>query len=249
MGDKLKAKSIAEQIFSNKILNNDTLSMSFSIVIQNLSILEHEIGGNKLRQLELIQKSLEITRKIVGELHPEFARALENLADYYYYNGDYKKAEPLYLKVSDIRIKVLSKDHPDNAKSLLNLAYLYGSMFDYKKAESFFFQALEIQKNILGEKHSDYIHTLGILAALFESMGDYKKAEPLFLNSFSKKSKYLRNSLSYLSTNQAIIYFKKENPNMEHWYSSIVLNPISTLKDSLINFNYYCNRSSVDDLI
>ena len=239
MGDKLKAKSISEKIFSNKILNNDTLSISFSIVIDNLANLEREIGGNKLRQLELIQKSLEIKRKIVGELHPEFARALENLADYYYYNGDYKKAEPLYLQVIEIRIKVLGEEHPDYARALENLAYLYVAMFDYKKAESHFSQSLEIQKNILGEKHSDYINSLGNLALLFTSMGDYKKAEPLFLNCFSNKSKYLRNSLSYLSTSQAVIYFKKESHKNEIWYSSIVLNPISALKDSLINFNYF----------
>ena len=73
----------------------------------------------------LYRQALEITKKALGEGHPDYATSLNNLALLYYAMGAYDRAEPLYRQALEIRKKVLGEEHPDYATSLNNLAALY----------------------------------------------------------------------------------------------------------------------------
>ena len=115
-----------------------------------------------------------------GRSTPHYAQSLNNLAELYRSQGNYAKAEPLYLQALETNKQVLGEMHPHIAVCLNNLALLYHLQGEYQKAEPLFCRALEITKQTLGEKHPDYATTLNNLAVLYKDLGDYARAEQLF---------------------------------------------------------------------
>ena len=69
--------------------------------------------------------------------------------------GEYRKAEPLYLRALAIRQKVLGPESLDTAVSLNDLGVLYTKMGRYSEAEPLDQQALQIRKKALGSEHPD----------------------------------------------------------------------------------------------
>jgi tetratricopeptide (TPR) repeat protein len=128
----------------------------------------------------LYQQGLEIRKQVLGTLHPDYAKSLNNLAGLYYYQGRYELAEPLMKQALEIRKQVLGTDHPAYAQSLNNLAFLYKSQGRYELAEPLMKQALEIRKQVLGTNHPDYAQSLNNLAGLYYYQGRYELAEPLY---------------------------------------------------------------------
>ena|ERR1700680_4968344 len=74
---------------------------------------------------------------------------LNNLAELYRAQGQYAKAEPLYLQALEIEKKVLGPEHPNVARELNNLALLYDAQGQYAKAEPLYRQALAILQKVL----------------------------------------------------------------------------------------------------
>ena len=98
-------------------------------------------------KLKRLNKSLNKT--MLGEEHPSYANALNNLADLHRLMGDFARAEPLYIKSRKIRKKVLGEEHPDYAITLNKLAGLYSSIGDYARSEPLALDALLITINHL----------------------------------------------------------------------------------------------------
>ena len=120
-------------------------------------------------------------RKVLGEEHPDTARASTAWLALYKSKAEYAKAEPLYRQGPlEINKKAFGERHPSTAASLNNLALLYDSMGDLAKAEPLYRQVLEIRGKVLGENHPRTGTSLNNLALLYKSMGDYAKAEPLY---------------------------------------------------------------------
>ncbi|AVQ71120.1 hypothetical protein B5D77_07150 [Microcystis sp. MC19] len=133
----------------------------------------------------------EVTRRRLGDNHPDVATSLNNLAALYNFQGRYKEAEPLYLEALDLCKRLLGDNHPDVATSLNNLAALYNSQGRYKEAEPLYLEALDLRKRLLGDNHPDVAQSLNNLAVLYRSQGRYKEAEPLYLEALDLKKRLL----------------------------------------------------------
>jgi tetratricopeptide (TPR) repeat protein len=127
------------------------------------------------------KQCIEVTRRRLGEEHPDFATSLNNLAFLYQFQGRYEEAEPLYLQALELRQRLLGENHPDVANSLNNLAFLYESQGRYEEAEPLYLQALELSQRLLGDNHPLVATFLNNLALLYSSQGRYEEAEPLYL--------------------------------------------------------------------
>ena len=121
--------------------------------------------------------SVEISKIVFGEKHPDYAASLNNLGLLYAEMGDNAKAEPYVLEFLRITKIVHGETHPDYAPTLNMLGFLYAEMGDNAKAESCFLESLRITKTVHGETHPDYATTLNILVFLYAEMGEYSKAE------------------------------------------------------------------------
>ncbi|GBL10888.1 regulatory protein AfsR [Microcystis aeruginosa Sj] len=127
------------------------------------------------------KQCLEVTRRRLGEEHPDVATSLNNLAELYKFQGKYEEAEPLFLQALELRKRLLEENHPDVAHSLNNLAELYRSQGRYTEAEPLHLQALELRKRLLGDNHLDFAQSLNNLATLYGFQARYTEAEPLYL--------------------------------------------------------------------
>jgi tetratricopeptide (TPR) repeat protein len=101
---------------------------------------------------------------LLGEKHPHYAMSLVRLAGLYQAQGNYAKAEPLYVEALSIWKQAPGDKHPDYARSLNDMAVLYGNQAKYANAESVFVEALAIGKQLLGDKHPEYARVLDNLA-------------------------------------------------------------------------------------
>ena len=137
------------------------------------------------------KQCLEVTKKRLGEEHPDVATSLNNLALLYDFQGRYSEAEPLYIQALALRRQLLGEEHPDIAGSLNNLASLYNSQGRYSEAEPLYIQALALRRQLLGEKHLDIAQSLNNLAYLYRDQGRYSEAEPLYIQALALWRKLL----------------------------------------------------------
>jgi tetratricopeptide (TPR) repeat protein len=94
----------------------------------------------------LYERSLSIKEQQLGADHPDVATSLNNLASFYYFQGRYNEAEPLFGRSLSIREQQLGADHPDVANSLNNLAGLYESQGRYSEAELLYERAVNLHE-------------------------------------------------------------------------------------------------------
>ncbi|MEH2274142.1 MAG: tetratricopeptide repeat protein [Nostoc sp.] len=137
------------------------------------------------------EQCLKVTKKRLGEEHPDVAESLNNLATLYDSQGRYSQAEPLYIQALALYRKLLGEEHPDVALSLNNLAYFYNSQGRYSEAEPLYIQALALYRKLLGEEHPDVALSLNNLAFLYESQGRYSQAEPIYMQALALRRKLL----------------------------------------------------------
>jgi tetratricopeptide (TPR) repeat protein len=130
---------------------------------------------------EFYKLALVKTQQLVGDNHPNFATAMNNLALFYLEKNSYSKAETLLIKVLKQRVMFLGEEHLDIANVQHNLAYLYDSQGRYSEAEPLHLRALEIRIRLLGEEHPDVATSLNDLAYLYYCQAEYSQAEPLFV--------------------------------------------------------------------
>ncbi len=159
--------------------------------------LEGERGAFELRLVrgtppelpprERAEAELAEARRIVawreenlGPEHPDFARALNNLARTLKDQGDLAAARSLFERVVRIREKVLGAEHPETASSLNNLAALLRAQGDYMAARPLYERSLAIREKVLGPEHPDTATSCNNLAYMLQSQGDYSAARLLF---------------------------------------------------------------------
>ncbi|MTJ55888.1 tetratricopeptide repeat protein, partial [Anabaena sp. UHCC 0253] len=130
--------------------------------------------------IELSKQAINLGRKIWGNLHPDIACNLSNLAYFHYSLGKYREAETLYQEALIISQRLFINDHFYIATTLDNLATVYLAQGKYQEAESFFHKALAIRQRLYLQDHSDIATSLNNLAVLYRSLARYKEAESFF---------------------------------------------------------------------
>jgi tetratricopeptide (TPR) repeat protein len=135
--------------------------------------------GHYTQALELALQAYDLARQSLGEAHPEFATALDNLGLLHKTVGNYTAAEPLLLQALEIRRRTPGEDSPDFVTSLNNLAGLYSTLGRYGKAEQLYQRALDIVCAAIGEDNEYFLGALINLASVYKAMGHYAAAEPM----------------------------------------------------------------------
>lgn len=164
----------ARQLTADEIAQVNAAGELSAKYVQLMSI------GQPAESLAPALQAAEILRKVLGENHAEYAKALENVAYAYDQMGDHTRAEPLFLEVLELRRNIVGEKHEDYARTLNNLGELYRNEANYAQAEPLFRQAMEIWKTTGGEKSVVYATAVNNLGALYSSMGDYPRAIPMY---------------------------------------------------------------------
>ena len=101
------------------------------------STSETDLGHDAEAQSFLVQ-ALQIREKTLGQMHPDVAQSLNNLAALYLEQGKYTEAEPLFQRALIIVESVLGSEHIHVGTCLNNLETLDQSQGKYSEAEPLF---------------------------------------------------------------------------------------------------------------
>jgi len=140
-----------------------------------------------------------MSKRLLGDEHPDVATSLNSLAGLYESQGRFTEAEPLFIEALQMRKRLLSEEHPDVATSLNNLAELYENQGRLTEAEPLYLEALQMKKRLLDEEHPNIANTLNNLAKLYESQGGFTEANNLYLEALQMSKKKLENEHHYIA--------------------------------------------------
>ena len=162
------------EIGGNLLNNDDKINIKSLIGVSYLSKDDYK---NAIMNLEFAIKLQESLYGINGQNYLEYVNAL---AYAYESNGEYLKAENLYLKnIELVKKGSLIKDK-DFITSLNGLADIYSHKGELEKAETFYFQTLDTIKEIFGEENQYYVLTLKKIASLYTEQGQFTKSEEFY---------------------------------------------------------------------
>ncbi len=80
--------------------------------LNNLALL-YSSQGRYTEAEPLYQEALSLSKKLLGQDHPDVATSLNNLALLYSSQGRYTEAEPLYQEAIAIATNTLGENHPN----------------------------------------------------------------------------------------------------------------------------------------
>jgi CHAT domain-containing protein/ankyrin repeat protein len=167
--------------------------------------------------IESRNAELNYNKLIYGEIHPNYAMCLNNLAFLYQTLGMNYKALPLYQHSLQIYKEAWGDNkHPDHITISNNLVALYTSMGNYDKALALGEQVRQTKEEVSGKKDSAYARILNNLAQLYYNIGSKEKAMSLF--------------------QQARLIFK-EVLGEKHLYYAISLNNIAIIEEEMRNYD------------
>ena len=70
---------------------------------------------------------MEMSRRVLGEEHPDTLSSIHNLASTYLSQGRWEEAEKLGVQVMEMSKRVLGEEHPETLKSIHILASMWKS--------------------------------------------------------------------------------------------------------------------------
>ena len=135
--------------------------------------------GLYTRAQPLIERAIEIQRRVLGPEHPDTLHSMNNLANDFLSEGRNADAEKLYRQTLDIQRRVLGPEHPDTLRSMNNLANDLRLEGHPAEAEKLHREALDILRRVLGPEHSNTLTSMNSLALDLQSQGRYAEAETL----------------------------------------------------------------------
>jgi tetratricopeptide (TPR) repeat protein len=141
-----------------------------------------ELGNYPEAQRQL-EQAVELTRRVLGELHPDTLLTMRNLAGVYFCQSDHKHAEVLYQKVLRDQLQVLGERNPETLGSMFELAEVYSAEGKYAQAEPLMARTLEVRRSVLGGQHPDTLAAAYRLGVLYKDEGNLAQAEPLLIRS------------------------------------------------------------------
>jgi len=159
----------------------------FALVDSQPEALNAQIGelysaGKYAEAIPLAERYAGAIKARRGSAHPDYAIAINNLAQLLKANNRLAAAEPLMRRTISIFEKVESDTnhvHPNYAASLNNLALLLEDTNRLTEAEPLLRRALDIDEKSLGFSHPDVARDLNNLAQLLQDTNRFVEAEPL----------------------------------------------------------------------
>lgn len=216
--------ALAEPLYIEAIAilkSKGTNNKEYVAIINDLSNL-YRMQGNEQKSLPLLEESTRISKEVLGDKHPEYARALYNLALITYKReGSSPKVEDLYKQVVEI-----CRANPADANlygtSLNALANFYTNNGDFDKAEPFYKEAQKVTRQNLGKKHPAYARSVNNLAVLYRQRGKTEKALEMFKEVAEIRKEVLGTKhVEYARTLHSIAdlyYLNKDYANAEPYY-------------------------------
>lgn len=135
--------------------------------LNSLAVLKMQRGKYD-EAIPLFEEAIAIFRRLMGDVHPELAIQLENLANTWYRKKDYAKATELLNQVAVMRDKLFGPGSFPGARTRFNLAMVLSSQGNDQKAVEIIDQVLPIFRKHVGDKSTE-------VATILKNRGNCRK--------------------------------------------------------------------------
>jgi len=125
----------------------------------------------------LVEKSLDISRLILGNNSPETMTSISRMGVQLLNQGKFAQAEAYFLEALEGRRRILGTYHSDTLRSINNIGAVLIKQGKLTEAEGYYFEALEVVNRIFGENHIETFSTINNLGALLFLQGKLAEAE------------------------------------------------------------------------
>lgn len=143
------------------------------------------------KAMDLIARSHETYKTMLGPEHPDAAMTLSNLANIHSKVKRYTEALRLHERVLAIRRHVLGERHPDVAQTLILIAGVHEARHDHGTAIHYYTLALAVLESSLGVESSAYASALHSAALAHEHTGALREAILLFSRTLEIRERVL----------------------------------------------------------
>lgn len=170
--------------------------------------------NNSENAIALLNRSLFIFEKYLGQDSPYVARCLYRMAELYDELKQSEKALPLRIRVVDIVEKSLGYESIRTAQALSSLVNTYIKLFEYKAALPLKLRALAITERNFGDDSIEAALDLNDIGRIYMNLSDYEKAEPIFVRALKiRENKLGINNIdtAKILSNISVINFSKGN--------------------------------------
>jgi tetratricopeptide (TPR) repeat protein len=147
--------------------------------------------GRYAESSDLVQGSLDRSRRVLGEDHPNSLAAAGNLAANLMQLGDYQAARELYEDILARYRRVRGEDHPNTLASANNLASALAELGDYQAARELDEDTLARRRQLLGDDHPETLISASNLANDLGALGDHQAARELGEDTLARRRQLL----------------------------------------------------------
>ncbi len=201
------------------------------------------------KALVTFDKSLEMKRKIYGDVHEEIAKSMNALSVVAMETGKYDVAEEYLVIFKDILDSLHIEGQTLNSMYYNNSGFIYGEKGDHRKAYEFYKKSLEVDEVLLGPKHPRIVTYYNNIGNSLMSMGELDHGLEHHQRSLALALElYGENHMDVARSHETIgnIYFEKGEyaRSLEFDKQSIQIKEAVLGKDNLSTAVTYENMSS-----
>ena len=109
--------------------------------------------GSITEAIDLSEMAMKVREKILGLEHEETLSSMGQVGLAYSLGGQWKKAEELYIQVTETSQKVLGEEHPETLTSIANQAFMLKDKGENEKAILLMEKCVGKRKQVLGQDH------------------------------------------------------------------------------------------------
>ena len=166
-----------EVLHARELCNRSIDNVSSATLASWVAIHDRERGAyTSAREFE--ERVLKISKRVLGEEHPDTLMSMNNLAGTLSAQGDLRGARLLQEKVLQISKRILGEEHTNTLMSMNNLAGTLSHQGDLDGARYLQERVLEIIGR-RGEEHPNTLASMNNLAGTLSAQGDLSGARQL----------------------------------------------------------------------
>jgi len=165
----------------------------YAAALNDLGLLLRDKGDYKESE-QLLQESLAMNRRLLGDKHREIANSLENLAGVLWVKGDLEGASSTYRQALTMQRELLGNVHPDVALTLRNLAGVIYDQGDGQGAVDTEHESLRIYRTVFPGDNPDVARVMTLLGYYLIGKGDYSSAETYLQEGLAMRRRLFGNS-------------------------------------------------------
>jgi len=159
-------------------------------------------------------KALNMTKERFGEIHPETAKRLSDLAKVHLALKNYDQAKALHIKALDVDTKTMDDQNPALAERHMDIARVDMTREQPKEAMQSLAVARLVLDNVTEVEFPELAARLNSVGEMYMTLGQMEKAEPLFVQAvdIAERDHHSHRCLATYATNLATLCVARGRP-------------------------------------